>query len=172
MLNASGLCDVWPTGKSSNTSLDSAFLGRSGFRRARCRSSLSLCSRACSQSLIPFLSSLMHHDVPLIPAAKLPSSPNRLPLSIAAAGVLVHHHVLVTAASVFLRRRRRHVTRHARHQSLGVLPLGRRPVGRVAGLLCERMACLLTELCGLLRVVAGGKTVCANVRLPCGRGVA
>jgi len=44
------------------------------------------------------------------------------------------------------------MARHAAHQSLCVFALGRWPVGWVAGLLCERVACLLTRLCGLLLV--------------------
>lgn len=60
---------------------------------------------------------------------------------------------------------------HVRHHGLSVLPGGRRPVGRVGGLLCERMAGLLAGFCGLLllrRRESGG----ANIRLPRRRGVA
>ena len=97
-------------------------------------------------------------------------SPDRLSVSVSSAGIAVHHDVLVPSGSILLRRRWRHVSRHARHQSLRVLALGRRPVGRVAGLLCEGMASLLAELCGLLLLLR--QTMCADVCLPCGRCVA
>lgn len=136
--------------------------------RAILAAALSPCSDLPFNYLVPaFLP--MHRNVPLVQHS--PFSPNRLALSVAAAGILVHHDVLVSTVAVFLRSRRRHVSGHTRHQHLGVLPLGRGPVGRVAGLLCEGMAGFLAEVCGLLRVV-GGKTVCADVCLPCWRGVA
>lgn len=62
------------------------------------------------------------------------------------------------------------MARHARHQSLRVLSSGRRPLRRVAGLLCERMAGFLAEVCGLLVLGVGSRG--ADVCLPCGRGVA
>lgn len=90
-------------------------------------------------------------------------------LTVSAASVLVHHHVLLP--SVLLPRCRRQVPRHARHQSLCVLPLGRRPVGRVAGLLCERMTCLLAGDCGLLLRCRSREARCTDIclNLSCAR---
>jgi hypothetical protein len=96
-----------------------------------------------------------------------PRSPNRSPIS--TASIVVHHHVFLPA--VFLHRCSwRQVSRHARHQSLCVLPLSRRSFGRVAGLLCERMSCLLTRGCGLLLGCRSWEARSADVRLGCTRG--
>ena len=62
---------------------------------------------------------------------------------------------------------------HFGHESLCVFALGRGPVGRVARLLCERMACLLAEICGLLLLVGRyGQAMCADVCLPRWRSIA
>jgi hypothetical protein len=69
-----------------------------------------------------------------------PRSPHRP--SVSTARTPIHNNILLP--SVFLRRRgRRQVPRHAGHQRLCVFPLRRGSVGRVAGLLCERVACPL-----------------------------
>lgn len=93
-------------------------------------------------------------------------------LSVSTARVAVHHHILVPSVSVLLRSSRQ-MSWHSRHHSLCVLPLSGRPVGRVAGLLCERMTCLLAGNCGLLeRCGDWGADIGLLVVDTCWRGVA
>ena len=94
-----------------------------------------------------------------------PRSPHRP--SIPTARTAVHNDILLP--SVLLRRRGwRHVSRHAGHHRLCVLPLGRGSVGRVAGLLCERVACPLGR--GRLLLLEGSSDVCLPLGQVCARG--
>jgi hypothetical protein len=121
---------------------------------------------SCSLNLITSAMSVEPRVLYLLSIHLANPRSSRSPIS--TASVVVHHHVFFP--TIFLRRcGRRQVSWHAGHQSLCVLPLGRGPIRRVAGLLCERMPCLLTKGCGLLLRCRSWEARSADVRLGCTR---
>lgn len=148
--------------------------------------SLRKCIRALldrfGYSVMQFCATALSCALSPSPVRRLPYVPSLLPfpdnfrssdcLSVSSARIAVHHHILVPSVSVLLGCSGQ-VSWHARHHCLCVFPLSRRPVGRVAGLLCERMTRLLDRDCGLLESCGNRR---ADIRLlvvdTCWRGIA